>query len=226
MDFVIDSLNKNILFNNIPKEKLLCILNSSACYVKSFNPQVNIYKIGDEINYTGVILEGSVDIIQVSINGNETIVDRLTNGDIFGHSFSCVSDINYLNYVRSSTTSKILFINIYKLLQECDSIAEYRLSIFENIITSLTKNNLMLNEKIQIMSQKTLSDKLLTYFELLSIKNQSNEIVIPFNREQLACYLGSERSSVCRELSKLNDNNIISIKGKHVKLLSQSASSF
>jgi len=36
----------------------------------------------------------------------------------------------------------------------------------------------------------------------------SNEITILFNREQLACYLGSERSSVCRELSKLKADNI------------------
>ena len=44
-------------------------------------------------------------------------------------------------------------------------------------------------------------------------KNGSNEITIPFNREQLASYLVSERSSVCRELSKLKNDNIISIKG-------------
>lgn len=219
MNINLDLLSENIFFNNIPKEKILYILNSSACYIKDFDSKVNIYKIGDEVNYTGIILEGSVDMIQVSINGDETIVNRLTNGDSFGNAFSCVSDLNSLSYARSSTASKILFINIYMLLQECDFTYEYRLILFENIIRSLSKNNIILNEKIQIMSQKTLRDKLITYFEILSIQNGSNEITIPFSREQLACYLCSERSSVCRELSKLKDENIISIKGNRVVLL-------
>ena len=70
------------------------------------------------------------------------------------------------------------------------------------------------------MSQKTLRNKLITYFELLSIQNGSNEITIPFNREQLACYLGSERSSICRELTKLKEENIITINKNNVILLS------
>ena len=78
-------------------------------------------------------------------------------------------------------------------------------------MNSLAQTNMNLNNKIQILSQKTLRDKLITYFELLSIQKGSNVITIPFNREQLACYLCSERSSVCRELSRLKDDNIINI---------------
>jgi len=78
---------------------------------------------------------------------------------------------------------------------------------------------LNLYNKLQIASQKTLRDKLITYLELLSMHKDSNEITIPFNRDQLACYLGSERSYVCRELSKLKADNIINIKGNDVVLL-------
>ncbi len=219
MDFTINLLSKNIFFQNIPKEKIRCIINSDACSIKTFNPEMDIYEIGEEINHTGIILKGTVDIVQMSINGDETIINRLTEGHILGNSFSCVSDINNLNYIRSYTSSTILFIDTNKLLRECDFICEYRLCLFENIIQLLAKSNIALNKKIQIVSQKTLRDKLITYFELLSMHKGSNEITIPFNREQLACYLGSERSSVCRELSKLKADNIISIKGNDVVLL-------
>ncbi|MGN0026527.1 MAG: Crp/Fnr family transcriptional regulator, partial [Clostridium sp.] len=90
----------------------------------------------------------------------------------------------------------------------------------ENIIYSLAKSNITLNTKIQIMSQKTLRNKLITYFELLSMEKGSKEITIPFNREQLASYLGSERSSICRELTKLKNDNLIDINGNNVVLLS------
>ncbi|MDV4151817.1 Crp/Fnr family transcriptional regulator [Clostridium sp. AL.422] len=221
MNFTIDLLSKNVLFKNIPNEKILSIINSSACSIKTFNPKENIYEVGEEIHSTGIILDGTVDILQISIAGDEIIVDRLTQGDSFGNAFSCVSDINNLNYIRSDEYSTILFINIFKLLRECNFICEYRLCLFENIIHSLAENNIILNTKIQIMSQKTLRNKLITYFELLSLQKGSNEITIPFNREQLACYLGSERSSICRELTKLKEDNIIDINRNNVILLSQ-----
>ena len=223
---IFNLLNKHIFFQNIPKEKMLCILNSSACCIKNFSPEMNIYEIGEKINSAGIILDGVVDIIHTSITGDETIVNRLTKGHTLGNCFSCTHDINNLNSIRSITASTILFINIRKLLRECDFICEYRLHLFENIMHSLAQSNIVLNTKIQILSQKTLRDKIITYFEILSIQKGSNEITIPFNREQLACYLGSERSSVCRELTKLRDDKIISIRKNNIVLLSQNVSSF
>lgn len=220
MNFILNLLSKNIFFQNIPKDIILRILNSPACYIKSFDPEMNIYEIGEEIHYAGIILEGIVDIIHTSIKGDETIVNRLTKGQILGSSFSFVSNINNLNYIRSTTASTILFVNINKLLQECDFISDYRICLLENIMRSLAQSNILLNAKVQILSQKSLRDKLLTYFELLASQEGSNKITIPFNREQLACFIGSERSSVCRELSKLQADNLISIKQNHVVLLS------
>ena len=54
--------------------------------------------------------------------------------------------------------------------KNADYIGEYRIYLFENIMNSLAKSNIILNNKIQIMSQKTLRDKLITYFEILSME--------------------------------------------------------
>ena len=134
-----------------------------------------------------------------------------------------MSLINYSNpnvLPKIATSSTVLFVNIHKLLKECDFIHDYRICLLENIMHSLAKSNILLDIKVNILSQKTLRDKLITYFEILSIQECSNKITIPFNREQLACYLCSKRTSVCRELSKLKDENIISIKGNNIVLLS------
>ena len=226
MNFNIDLLSRNVLFKNIPKDKIYYIINSSACSIKSFNSKEDIYEIGEEINCTGIILDGTVDIIQSSITGDEIIVNRLKEGDVFGNSFSFISDVNNFNCIRSNRSSTILFIDIYKILKESTFICEYRSCLFENIIYSLAKTNISLNRKIKIISQKTLRDKLITYFDFLATQKGCNEITIPFNREQLACYLGSERSSICRELTKLKEDNIIDINGNNVIHLSQKVSGF
>lgn len=221
MNFNINLLSQNVLFKNIPKEKIISILNCKYCNIKTFSPKVNIYEVSEEIDSTAIILDGTVDILQLSITGDEIIVDRLIKGAIFGNFYSSLSGINNSSYIRSENHSTILFIDINKILQECNFICEYRTCFLENIVNSLAKNNVILNTKIQIMSQKSLRNKLITYFELLSLQKGSNEITIPFNREQLACYLGSERSSICRELTKLKEDNIININKNNVVLLKE-----
>ena len=221
---ILNLVSNHIFFENISKEDISYIIDSSSCYIKNFEPNVNIYEIGEEIQSVGIIIDGIVDIIHTSINGDETIVNRLTKGHTFGNCVSCISNLNNLNDIRSITFSTVLFIDIYKLLRDSNFSYDFRIDLFENIMNSLAQTNMNLNNKIQILSQKTLRDKLITYFELLSIQKGSNVITIPFNREQLACYLCSERSSVCRELSRLKDDNIININKNNIVLINQNIS--
>ena len=221
---ILNLVSNHIFFENISKEDISYIIDSSSCYIKNFEPNVNIYEIGEEIQSVGIIIDGIVDIIHTSINGDETIVNRLTKGHTFGNCVSCISNLNNLNDIRSITFSTVLFIDIYKLLRDSKFSYDFRIDLFENIMNSLAQTNMNLNNKIQILSQKTLRDKLITYFELLSIQKGSNVITIPFNREQLACYLCSERSSVCRELSRLKDDNIININKNNIVLINQNIS--
>lgn len=212
-------LCKAELFEGFSEEMILELVHSKACYIKTFSPDVTIYGFGETITYAGIVLDGYVDIIHPSMCGTESIVSRLSPGGTFGASYACSKDVNTLNDIRSATSCMILFIHIQELLQEYVPQRAYYLLLIENMMRSLAKSNIRLNTKIQVLTQKTLRDKILTYFELLAEQNASNEFMLPFNREQLACYLGSERSSVCRELSKLSEEQIIRISKNQVALL-------
>ena len=206
-------------FRGIPDNIILSIVESTSCYVKNYHAGATIYDYGSSITYAGIVLDGEVDVIHSSANGNESIVSRFPQGHLFGASFSCTETTNNLNHFRSITESTILFININLVLRELYSHCDYYLLLMENIMSALAASNIRLNTKIQVLTQKTLREKLLTYFELLAKQNHSREFTLSFNREQLASYLGSERSSLCRELSKLSDEKIIEINRNQVILL-------
>lgn len=212
-------LQKTEFFYGLPDNTILSIVQSNACYVKSYTPGTTIYECGNTITYAGIVLEGEIDVIHSSVNGHECIVSRFPPCSIFGASFSCVEATNTLNNFRSITKSTILFININRLLRELYAHCDHYLPFIENIMSSLATSNIRLNTKIQVLTQKTLREKLLTYFELLAKQNNSRTFTLSFNREQLASYLGSERSSICRELSKLSEEKIIEINRNQVVLL-------
>lgn len=214
----LDLLSENVLFQNLPKDTILQIIESEACHIKNFPAGKIIYEIGQHIRHIGIVLEGIVDIVHLSPYGHDTIVSRIAPGGIFGESFSCAEAANFFNETRSIQATAILFIDVHALLHQARALTEYHLNLIENILRTLAKSNVWLNTKIQILNQKTLRDKILTYFETLAAKNNSNTFTIPFNREQLASFLGSERSSVSRELSKMQEEQILTIRKDYVTI--------
>ena len=67
---------------------------------------------------------------------------------------------------------------------------------------------------------KTLRGKLLMYFEYLRVKTGSErEVIIPTTFERLSSYLGADRSALMREIRRMNDDGVISSKGKRVIIL-------
>lgn len=219
MNRYINLLKKTSLFDGISSENIVSIMNSHICYLKHFEPETTIYDSGSHVRYAGIILTGTVDIIHSFIYGNDTIVVRLGAGEAFGESYACLNDYTLLSDIRSVTACTILFINIRYFFEDASFGSEYRLRLIDNVLKSLAVSNINLNTKIQLLTQKSLREKLLTYFHMLAERNQSDEFELPFNREQLAHYLSSERSSVCREIARLQRENVIKVKGNRILLL-------
>lgn len=219
MEKYLNILKKSDFFRQIPNDTIISIVQSDVCYLKNYTAGTTIYECGQNISFAGIVLEGEIDVIHSSADGTETIVNRFAPASTFGASFSCVEYTNTLNNFRSITPSTILFININGLLHKRYKQCEHYVTLIENIMFSLASSNIRLNTKIQVLTQKTLRDKLLTYFESLATQNNSREFTLSFNREQLAGYLGSERSSICRELSKLAEEQLIKINRNQIILL-------
>ena len=72
------------------------------------------------------------------------------------------------------------------------------------------------NERIEILTNKTIRDKLLAYFKI----NTINKVVkLPFTLTDLADYLAVNRSAMSRELKNLKEEGLIEIKDKKIKIL-------
>lgn len=75
-----------------------------------------------------------------------------------------------------------------------------------------------LNQKLSYTSRGTTREKLLAYLSDQAKQNQSNEFTIPFNRQELADFLGVERSAMSAEISKLVKLGILETQRSTFKL--------
>ena len=82
------------------------------------------------------------------------------------------------------------------------------------------------NERISMLTKKTIRNKLLEYFNIMSKKYNSKYIYLPFNFTNLADFLAIDRCAMSRELKYLKDEGFIEIKDKKITLLYEKDSAF
>jgi len=76
-----------------------------------------------------------------------------------------------------------------------------------------------MNERIEVLTKRTIREKLLEYFSILSKKKVSKSFLLPFSFTDLADYLSIDRSAMMRELKNLKEDGFIESKGKRITLL-------
>ena len=98
-----------------------------------------------------------------------------------------------------------------------NDVAKYD-KINYNINKLLTSKIYDLYEKIEILSKRTIREKLLSYFNNIARKRGKKTFNLPITYIELADYLSVDRSAMMRELKKLKDEKKIVSDGKKITL--------
>ena len=169
-------------------------------------------------NQICIMVNGKADLIRYDLNGNQDIVDKFSDNDIFGEAFYPVHTNNELTVV-ATTVCDVLFLLHDDLYKKCKVNCKFHNTLSENILELILKNSIHQNIRIEVLSKRSIRDKLLTYFSILSSKTFSGTFTLPFSLTSLADYLSVDRSAMMRELKNLIDEGFISKRGHRIKLL-------
>ena len=204
------------LFDNITnknKEKLLKILESHSISIKRNNTILSTVKTENTI---GIIISGIIQIVRNEYNGNRTIIEELNENDIFGSIIFPFSSNEYDMITKED--SKILIIEFDRILDTTDTNYFYYNQFIKNLLQILSDKIREKNERIEILTKKTIRDKLLEYFNIYSRKHGTHIIYLPFSLTDFADYLAVDRSAMSRELKNLKDEGFIEQDGRKIVL--------
>lgn len=212
-------LKKSPLFNGISTTELQSMLACLSATHKSYKKDEFIFYSGDTINQVGMVLSGGVHILKEDFWGNRTIIAKIEPGDMFGETYACVKSIPIEVSVLCSENTDILFMDINKIMETCDSKCGFHYKLIQNLLFVFAQKNLMLTKKMSHTTQRSTREKLLSYLSAESIAHNSHSFKIPFNRQQLADYLSVDRSAMSNELSKLQKEGILTYEKNHFTLI-------
>ena len=211
-------LHTAALFSGISDDELAAMLSCLGARIDTFPKGSRLLRAGDAVDEVGLVLAGSALIVQEDIWGNRNILSKSGPGQTFAEVFACAPGAVLNVSVEAESAVTVMFLHIKRVLSMCPSACSHHNRIIRNLLSELAEKNLRLNEKLTHMGQRTTRAKLLSYFSAESQRRDSYEFDIPFSRQQLADYLGVERSGLSMELGKMRDESLLDFHKSHFLL--------
>lgn len=214
---IFDAIKDNPLFIGIGYGDFEKMYHCIEARTQNYRKDDIILMSGDAVNSVGLILSGSIKIIKEDANGNATILTELAVSELFGETFAWVGVNHSPVTVQASEETEVLFINYKKIISVCSSTCGFHAKLIENMLRLIAKKNLLLNQKIDILSKRTTREKLLMFFDLQ--RGLAKKFTIPYNREEMARYLCVDRSAMSNELCKMRDQGLIHFNKNEFEIL-------
>lgn len=188
------------------------------CNTKQFKKSDIITTYIEKRNQICILIDGEADLIRYDFNGNKTIIGHFRKNDVFGETFYPAKTNNEL-FVLAKKNCSVLFFNYDIIENKCKKRCLIHDELLYNINSIILGEIIKLNTRIEVLTQKTTRDKLLSYFNILSSQKLIKKITLPLSMTDLADFLSVDRSAMTRELTNLKKEGFIKQDGNKITLL-------
>ena len=199
-------LAKNPLFNGIRLEELPEALSCLSAEKRSFSKGSLIFAEGDPAETAFFVLKGNVDLVRYTLTGESQLLESFGQAEVFGEAYAIKEKAVYGLNAYAKEDSDILYLHLDELYSR--ESCGFGVLLLKNLAIALADKTLLLKQKLTIVTQKGLEAKVLEYLDCYSSKS-GEAFFIPHTREEMAEYLGCERSALSRLLSEMAKKGLI-----------------
>ena len=213
-------LAKSPLFQNITYEEYKKMLNCFHAVRKPFRPDDLIYDFSSSRHdAVGIIEEGTAALIRIDEYGVSTVMEELGVGGVFGKTLAFAGSNRDSMQVLCRTPCTVMFIDYDHIIKQCQNACSHHSILVQNMLRMMSSKAQALSERVDVLSRRSIREKLLCYFHQLSGKSGSETFTLPFSLSTLADYIATDRSAMMRELKRLREEGVIRSEGREFTLM-------
>ena len=208
------------LFADVASDDLDAVLNCLQARIIRVSRGQTVFQEGEPAENVGIVLSGWVQMVRDDYFGNHSIIGRAEPSQLFGEAFACAGN-EMLVSVVAAADGEIMLADCRKVLTLCKNSCTFHNQIIYNLLQIVARKNLLLSQKLEILSRRSTREKLMQYL-LQEAKNAgSDEFSIPYDRQGLADFLGVERSALSAEISRMRADGLIECRKNWFRLVPQ-----
>ena len=208
-------LEKSPLFQDISYEEYRKMLPCFQAVGRSYQSDELIYDFGDaQRNDVGIVERGTAALIRIDEEGVATVMEELGPGGVFGRDLAFAGSAGDSLEVVCRAPCEVLFIDYPHILRRCENACAYHSALVQNMLRLMASKAQALSERIDVLSRRSIREKLLCYFRQLSQQAGSRTFTLPFSLSTLADYIATDRSAMMRELKRLREEGSVRSEGR------------
>ena len=204
------------LFRGISEESQQAMRTCFDMREVSFRADEVIYDFGAGRNMVGVLAEGAAVIERIDQQGSRTILERLESGGVFGEMLMFENVAGDSITVVAETACRVWFMAADQVTKRCEKACTHHTQVVENMFQLVAEKATSLYERVEVLSRRSIRDRLLCYFNLCADHAKQTVFSIPFTGTALADYLCVDRSAMLREIRKLKNEGMIEMDKRQV----------
>lgn len=206
------------LFEGIDEAGRRALLDCLGAVAAEYRKGKPILTEGSVTRALGLVLSGLVLITHADAWGSESVLGHAGPGSVFAEAYACIPGEPLLIRVTAAEDARVLFIDAGRLLEPCAAACGRHKRVIQNLLGICARKSLQLSRKILHTGPKTIRGRLMSYFSDCAGQAGSRSFTLPYRRQQLADYLGVDRSAMCAELSKMRRDGLIEYDKNRVTL--------
>lgn len=168
-------------------------------------------------NQMHILLKGEAYLARYDREGNRRIIYYLKKNDIFGEAFYKIHTNREL-FVVAKKDCEVLFLP-YDNIENCNMDCMFHISLLKNLPDLILHRVSDINYRTELLANKTIKEKLLSYLYNLSVELGTKTFEIPVSLSELADYLVIDRTAMMKQFKKLVEEGIIKKNKNRIVLL-------
>ena len=213
-------MNDIAIFQGISSEELVKLRECFKPVIKKFSAGETIMQRSYAEKNIGILLDGMAHMYYFDAEGSSGLIEQYEKNSVFGAFFMLpIEAFDYL--IAADSDCSVMFLEYEHITHPCEAACSHHSQLINNIILLTAQKVRLLTLRINIISQKTVRQKLMAYLEYQSLLNESRSFTIPISLVKLAEYLCVDRSAVMKELQSLRKEGVLDSHGRKFCLLEE-----
>ena len=213
MDYTV--LEKSTLFSGVPAGELKDMLETVPHYIRHYDRGETVFHLMEEANSIGLILSGRVQAQKPFPNGSQINVSVRGPGEMVGPAAVFSRNQTYPCDIVALERAGIMLFgkeDILLLLQK-------DIRVMGHFMTELATATYMLQQRLELLSYSGIAQKAAFYLLIQARQSGLNVIRIPDSISNWAMIMNVSRSSLHRELKKLEEAGLIACHPPTIEIL-------
>lgn len=215
---MMQELHKSVLFQRFELEHLQDLLERIPSRIIHVEKGEFVIKEGDLVNEIGIVLEGELCESKYFADGSEQLMQKLQPHYMVGAEAALSAKKSSPYHVYATKESQIFLMPISVMETDRVLSQEDRLILYQNCVEFLANDNIRRYKKVELLSVKGAREKIYRYLCFQRDKFHNNKFKVGFDREQMANYLGMNRSVLSHTLKQMENEGLLKVSKNRFEL--------